>query len=120
MAVGFFISARGKLRDMRLHQLRGQIEMHRGAGTAPGLPRYELNGVNIGYEVYRHVAQRPHLPIFGKVVILVGIKTIEKGKLIVEDKIEIVKYIHDQRRIGHGEIARRLDAAAVEMLVRGV
>ena len=84
------------------------------AGTALGRGD-QRNIYRIGHEIRRQ--QKALLLAFGGEIIRLAGEAVLEVVFGVEDEIEVFVEIDDRRRVGDGDITRRLLAGAVEMLV---
>src|SRR3990170_96732 len=102
VAMGLFISADGKFRDMSAHDVAGKIEVDVFPACAPFFPVVELKVPRVRNEIDRHLAS-PELPFAAEILIVLGQKAVGKGEIVVENEIEVMKDIHHERRVGHSK-----------------
>src|SRR5215813_3491834 len=119
MAMGFFVAAHRKLRDVRAHDVAGQFEIYVLAAGAALFPIIQLDFTHVGHEIDLQLAA-PELSFAAEIFVLFGRKTVSESEGIAKDEIQVAKQVHHERRVGHGKISGRGVALAVEVLVMGI
>src|SRR5215813_9355656 len=116
VAVGFFIAADRKFGDVGSHDVAGKVEVDVPAAGAAFIPYLERHVRRVGHEVHRHL-ESPDLAFAAEVVFLFRRKTVGKNEIVGENKIEIVKQVHHERRAGYGKISNGGVTLPIEVLV---
>ena len=78
VAMAFFVSADGKLRDMRAHGVLRQIELHVGAALAPLTVVGELERVRVGHKIGRQEKSPGELALAVEVTFGARIEAVDK------------------------------------------
>ncbi len=116
MAMGFLVAPNRKFRNMRAHDVAGEIEIDMSAAGTAFVPYLKRHVRRVGDEVHRHL-EPPDLPFAAEIVFLFRRKAVGKNEIVVENEIEIVKQVHHERRAGYGKKPDRGVSLPVEVLV---
>ena len=118
MRVRLLVGANGELRDVAVQIPLGHAEADVAATCAPLVRHIERQVHRIGHKV--RVEQQPPLLPLAREVVGLAVEAFGEVVLGVEDEVHVAEGVHDDGRIRHGHIARRLRARAVEMLMPGI
>src|SRR5262245_42634909 len=116
VAVRFFIGPDGKLGNMAFGIVFGHLEHGVDTAGTPLLPAVEQHVRRVGDEVGFPDAPGVELALAAEIIVLARVAAAEHV-IAVKDKIIVAKQAHHWRRVGYRDVARRLVAAAVEILV---
>src|SRR6266481_5991120 len=119
MAVGLLVGAYGKLGDVTLSVVVGHFQHRVDTTGAPLLPSIEKHVRRVGDKVRLPDPSVEQLPVPAEIVLLARIAG-AKHMIAVEHEFVVSEKPHHGRSVGHGNVAGRLVAAAVEVLVPGV
>ena len=118
MGMGLLVGADRELRNVAVHRAFRHAEARMPAAGAALLRREQGQVDRIGDEV--RVQQQPLLLALVGEIFRLAVEALFEVVVGVEDKIEIAEGVDDDRRVGHGDVARGVPARAVEMLVPGI
>ena len=118
MAVRLLVAAHRELGDVCAHVAVHQLEEHRAAALAAGLPGDGLDVGDVGDEVGLQHAVVVEARVAAEVLVVAEAVPEDVG--IAHHEIHVVEDVVDQRRVGDPEELRLPVARAVEMLVGGV
>src|SRR3990170_2975176 len=116
MAVALLVGAYGELGDVILRVVVGHLQHGIDAAGAPLLPSIQQHVRGVGDEVRLPDPSLEELALAAEVVLLARIAAAEY-EIAVEYEFVVPEEAHHGRRVGYGDVADRLVAAAVEVLV---
>src|SRR3954463_7793065 len=96
------------------------MQPNTGCAFTPGAAILQFQIAHVGNKVRLPGAVAFNLLSLATVVSFLTAEAIVEAKRVIEYEIEITKPVDHQRRVGHGEIARRSVALDVEVLVPGI
>ena len=118
MRVRLLVGADGELRDVTVHRALGEIEAEVAAAGAALRRGDQRNVDRVGHEIGGQ--QKALLLALGAEIVGLAGETILEVVFGVEDEFDVLVEIDHRRRVGHRDVAHRLPAGAVEVLVVAV
>ena len=119
VAVRLLVRADGELGDMALGIVVSHLQHRVDATGAALLPPVEQHVRRVGDEVGFPDPPVEEFSFAAEIVFFAGVARREH-MIIIKNEIVVAKQAHHRRRVGHGDVTRRLCAATVEVLVPGV
>src|SRR6185503_14563422 len=116
MAMGLLVAPDGEFRDMRAHDVTGEIKVDMSAAGTAFVPYLERHVGRVGDEIHRHL-EPPNLPFAAEIVFFFRRKAVGKNEIVSEYEIKIMKQVHHKGRAGHGKISDGGVPLPVEVLV---
>src|SRR5919109_2793531 len=116
MAVSLLVRAYRELGHVAFGIVAGHLQHRVDSAGAPFLPSVQQHVRRVRDEVGLPDPSLEELALAAEVVLLARIPGAEHV-IAIEYEFAVPKQAHHGRRVGHGDVARRLVAAAVEVLV---